>query len=175
MFEPDPIIQQLEENNELFQSLLSQVKVEEAFWKPSREKWSLYEIAQHLLYEETEDFKARVNFALDDSKIDFLPIDPEGHIRNLPRNEPDINAYRSILYQFKKARNESITYLRFMKSKPSNWDNAMAHPELGNLSAKMLLTNWLVHDHLHIKQIITMKNRFISQKTGIDTRYAGGF
>ena len=47
------------------------------------------------------------------------------------------------------------------------------HPKMGPLKAKMFLTNWLEHDYLHMRQLLTLKHNYPAQNTGENLKYAG--
>jgi len=172
MFDPKPIIQQLETNQIIFKSLFSNLDEEAIRWKPSPEKWSLLEVIYHLIFEEEIDFRARCKYALVNKQELIPPIDPELYIQNLQLDDLE---YPEALKEFLSSRIESISFLNSKVKEDANWDNNLIHPELGKLSAKLFLTNWLAHDHLHIKQILTLKNQYLAFKTQIDISYAGGF
>lgn len=101
------IIQQLENNQQVFKSLLMSKKDGQYLWRPKPGKWNLLEIVCHLLDEERGD--------------------------------------------------------------------KLTHPELGDLSAKLFLTNWLAHDYLHIRQILRYDYDYLKQKTNLDLGYAGNW
>lgn len=172
MFDPKTITQRLEANKIVFESLLSNIEDDAIRWKPSADKWCLLEIIYHLIYEEEMDFRIRCSYALENRVEPIPPIDPEGWIQHLDFQSLE---YPSSLHEFLSLRTSSISFLNQAISENANWNHTLLHPELGKLSAKMFLTNWLVHDHLHIKQILTLKNQFLVHKTQVNIRYAGGF
>lgn len=172
MFNPEPIIKQLETNIELFEVLLTNVDAEEANWKPKPGKWSIAEVLFHLADEECNDFQSRIKYALDSFDGELPPINPEQNV--MDTGLPDDQTPDMLLNLFIGYRNGSIGILKHRMKKSPNWDNCLTHPELGKLSAKMFLTNWLVHDNLHIKQILSLRNGYLSHKTQQDISYAGG-
>lgn len=164
------IIQQLENNRQVFKSLLMSKKDEQYLWRPKPEKWNLLEIVCHLLDEERDDFKARIKHALENPKKALIPIDPEGWVKERAYITKD---YNQTLQAFLEERHKSIAWL---KSKiDASWDNKLTHPELGDLSAKLFLTNWLAHDYLHIRQILRYDYNYLKQKTNLDLGYAGNW
>jgi hypothetical protein len=76
-----------------------------------------------------------------------------------------------MLEMFLNEREYSVEWLNKLDSQ--NLDNIHKHPELGDMSAKMVLANWLAHDYLHIKQIIRLKYDYINNITGENLSYAG--
>ena len=164
------IIQQLETNQQVFKNLLMTKNEEQYLWRPKPEKWNLLEIICHLLDEERDDFKARVKHTLETPLKDLVPIDPQGWVKErgyISRN------YNEILQAFLEERDTSVTWL---KSKlDANWDNKLTHPNLGDMSAKLFLTNWLAHDYLHIRQILRYDYNYLKEKTNLDLGYAGNW
>ena len=54
------VIKALTENLGFYKDLLTHLDVATVTWKPSETSWSLLEVVCHLLDEEREDFKARI-------------------------------------------------------------------------------------------------------------------
>jgi len=164
------IILRLENNKLVFQSLLHSLSPEEYLWKPSPTKWCLLEIACHLVDEEIEDFRTRVRHALETPQKPLKPIHPEVW--------PKERAYmkRNFDYMLEKLlveRDVSIDWLNTLTHAP--WQNAVDHPQLGQLSALHFLENWLAHDYLHIRQINAYKRGYFSEKSSQDLTYAGNW
>ncbi|NMH89149.1 DinB family protein [Flavivirga algicola] len=164
------IIQQLESNQQVFKSLLVSKIETQYLWRPEPEKWNLLEIVCHLLDEERDDFKARVVHALETPKKPLVPIDPEGWVKERDYNARD---YNQTLLDFLEERKQSVVWL---KSKlDANWESKLLHPELGAMSARLLLANWLAHDYLHIRQVLRYDYNYLKQRTKLDLGYAGNW
>ncbi|MDD7887916.1 DinB family protein [Flavivirga sp. 57AJ16] len=164
------IIKALENNQQVFKSLLISKGEEQYLWKPEPVKWSLLEIVCHLLDEERDDFKARVKHVLETPLKALIPIDPEGWVKERAYITRD---YNQTLQAFLEERHKSVTWLKSQIH--ANWDNQLTHPKLGDMSAKLFLTNWLAHDYLHIRQILRYHYNYLKQKTNIDLGYAGSW
>ena len=164
----ESIITQLENNKANFSNLLENKSQEEYLWRSNPEKWCLLEIVCHLVDEEREDFRARVRHALEYSDRDLVPIDPVGWVVKRGYINQD---YNGVLKSFLDERDMSIWWLKSLKD--VNWNNEIVHAQLGPLSAKLFLTNWLAHDYLHIRQIIRYQYFYLEEKTGVDLNYAG--
>ncbi|GAA4895447.1 DinB family protein [Flaviramulus aquimarinus] len=162
------IIQQLENNQKVFQNLLSNKTESQYLWRPKPKKWCLLEIVCHLLDEECEDFRTRVKHALETPSKALTPINPEGWV--VERVYISKN-YEETLKAFLLERDTSIKWLKSLNNK--NWKHAVKHPELGELSAKLFLTNWLAHDYLHIRQILRYQYGYLKGKSGTSLLYAG--
>jgi hypothetical protein len=162
------ITKELERNKTVFKELLSNSTKEEYLWKPSQNKWCLLEIVCHLHDEEIEDFRARVHSVLDNPESSLTPIDPFSWVAERKYFEQD---YNTKVDSFIKEREKSIKGL--LQLKAPNWDNTYQHPQLGPLSAKLFLSNWLAHDYLHIRQILKVKFDYLKYHSGENLNYAG--
>jgi len=125
------------------------VSLEQARWRPKPDKWSLLEVINHLWDEEIADFRARLTLMLEDTTKDWLPIDPMGWVIERKYNERDLV---ESLNGFLNERDASIKWLESLEQ-PA-WDSFKEHPYAGRLSAGDLLTSWIAHDLLHIRQIV---------------------
>jgi len=74
---PQRIIHHLTSNQEVFRRLLENTSVEEYTFRPDARAWCLLEVTCHLLDEEVEDFRARVNHVLMTPDVPLKPISPE--------------------------------------------------------------------------------------------------
>lgn len=162
------IIYELEKNKNVFRALLSNLTEEMYLWKQNSEKWCLLEIVCHLYDIEREDFGTRTRLILESSSIPLPPIDPQGWVRT--RNYKE-QSYDDKLNSFLTEREQSVKWLNCLSN--PNWDNTYQHEKIGEMSAKMLLSNWLAHDYLHIRQITKLKYDYLKQRTGEDLDYAG--
>ena len=73
---PYKIIQQLYDNQFVFRSLLSNRSSEEVKWKPTQQQWCILEVVCHLVDEEREDFRTRVEYVLRDPTEPLPMFDP---------------------------------------------------------------------------------------------------
>ncbi|HLG34386.1 MAG TPA: DinB family protein [Bacteroidia bacterium] len=168
MFNSTFIINKLESNRQEFQQALSGLTKEEYLWKPLPEKWCLLEVVCHLHDEEREDFRARLKHVLERPENVMSPIDPVSWVTERKYMEQD---YDFMLSQFQEERAESIRWLRALKD--TRWDNAHIHPKFGTHSGKLFLSNWLAHDYLHFRQILSLKYGFLNTQSDEDLNYAG--
>ncbi|MFZ5555060.1 MAG: DinB family protein [Bacteroidota bacterium] len=162
------IINSLEKNKPVFQSLLAETENDLITWKPSPEKWCLLEIVCHLYDEEREDFRARVKHTLETPFNPLPPIDPQGWVTS--RNYMEWN-YEETVKKFLTEREQSVQWLKSLNE--PQWKNAYQHPKFGAMSAGMFLSNWLAHDYLHVRQIIKLKFDYLKHISGENLKYAG--
>jgi hypothetical protein len=164
------IIKGLTRNRDVFNELLRDLTQEQYLWKLSPEKWCILEIICHLYDEEREDFRTRTKHVLETPTAPFPPIDPQGWVETRSYIRQN---YEDKLNDFLTEREHSIKWLQTLSN--PNWDNASEHPNMGKLTAKMLLSNWLAHDYLHIRQITKLKYDYLKQLTNEDLNYAGNW
>lgn len=164
----DLIIQHLESNRLVFQSLLDGKDAEEYKFRPDKNSWTILEIVCHLYDEEREDFRTRVKNTLTNPNIQPPAIDPPGWVKSRKYAE---QLYAERLESFLTERKESIKWLKSLVN-PS-WKNTYTHPTAGAMSAYALLANWLAHDYHHIRQINRRSYEYLQKKSGVDLEYAG--
>ena len=141
------IITRLRIHADVFCHLFRDLSEGQARWKPDPERWSLLEVVNHLYDEEREDFRKRIRLVLDDPGQPWPPIDPEGWVTERRYNERDMV---ESLDRFLAERSASITWLQGLQSR--DWQATHQHPQMGPMSAELLLANWLAHDQFHIRQ-----------------------
>jgi len=164
------IIAELKRNKKLFKDLLGGLSEDLYAWKPSPEKWNLLEIVCHLLDEEREDFRARVQHVLETPDLPMPSIDPVGWVEARKYAEKN---YEATLQAFLAEREKSINWLHDLED--PEWGNTHQHPGMGPVQARMFFVNWLAHDYLHIRQITKLKYDFLQQSNHASLDYAGNW
>jgi hypothetical protein len=161
-------VKSFESNLIVFQTLFNSCSNEELQWRERLGKWNLLEIVCHLYDEERDDFRTRLRSVLENPENPFPPIDPVGWVTEHNYAEQD---FKDMLKKFLEERESSVRWLKSLKNPPL--ENTYMHPKLGPMSGKYILSNWLAHDYLHIKQIIRVKYSYLQQLSGMDLNYAG--
>ena len=163
------IIKSLDINKVVIASTLSGLKEDEYNWKVSEDSWSIKDIICHLHDEETDDFRARVEHILFKPSEKFQSVYPE----KWPEERDYKNQnYEWTLKSFIIERDLSIDELEDWEKE--NWDNTCPHTQFGEISAKMMLHNWLAHDYLHIRQINKIRYLYLKSLEGdLNLDYAG--
>lgn len=164
----DLIIDELERNGIVFESLLHELPEEMYRWRPEPKKWNLLDVICHLVDEEREDFKARMKSLLDDPAKAFKPIKPQMWVAERNYQAQD---FESRLLKFCEEREATVDWLRSLDL--PNWNNKREEPKLGTVTAQMLLENLLAHDHLHIRQIVAIKQAYLAEGSKAGLTYAG--
>ncbi len=162
------LINQLIKNIEIFKSLVIGFDDEQSRWKPQTDKWSILEVIHHLYDEERKDFRLRLEYTLEDSSKEWIPINPPQWVIDKKYNEQN---FADISNKFFKEREKSINWLNKLKS--PQWENTYKHPQIGKISAGDLLSSWVAHDFLHMRQIIMLNLEYYkSQSLPFNTKYA---
>ncbi|MCB0515328.1 MAG: DinB family protein [Chitinophagales bacterium] len=161
-------ITQLAANAAVFRSLLENTTPEMQRLKPQADHWCLLEVVCHLLDEENEDFRARMQHIWTAPQAAMPRISPTTWVQ--ARNYLQQN-FEDTLHNFLQARSESIRWLQSLDY--PNWEISFSHPALGEVTPLFFLQNWLAHDYLHQRQIIKLKYLFLQQNISSDLAYAG--
>ena len=146
------VIARLGSNQAVLAHLVSEVTDEQARWRPRPDKWSLLEVVCHLLDEEREDFRRRLQLTLGEPGAAWPPIDPVAWVRDRRYQDRDLLASFA---EFLAERDSSLAWLESLYA-PA-WDNGYEHPLLGTIRAGDLLASWVAHDLLHIRQIVGLQ------------------
>ena len=141
------IRERLRANADVFAAQVAGVGEEQARWKPGPEQWSILEVVNHLADEEVEDFRARLDATLHHPGV-WPPIDPQGWPVSRRYDERDLTPS---LGRFLQARADSLIWLDGLVD--PDWSLAYRHPSIGPISAGDLLTSWVAHDFIHVRQI----------------------
>ena len=164
------VIAELERNRKVFTATLADMPQALISWKVNPKDWSLLEIICHLVDEEKEDFRARIEHALSKPGTPLKPIDPAGWVQKRDYGGQD---FEKKVQQLDKERQVSIAWLK--TTTDLDWDNTVLHPEYGSMPAHSFLYNWLAHDYHHIRQINGIKYHFLKQNSGDSLEYAGNW
>lgn len=150
------VVHRLTADARVFRGLVAGVSEEQARWKPTPEEWSLLEVVCHLADEERDDFRRRLDLTLHHPGSDWPPIDPEGWARTRGYNERDpAVALEDLLSE----RDRSIRWLKDLEA--PDWTASHEHPKIGFLTAGDLLTSWVAHDLIHIRQMTRLHRRYL--------------
>jgi len=142
------IKENLRVNRDVFKYLFQTVSEEQARWKTGKDRWSILEVINHLDDEEREDFRKRLELVLNNPEDQWPPIDPEGWVVQRKYNERNLN---QSLQNFFEERETSLLWLN--KLDLPDWQATHHHPQMGPMSAELILANWLAHDLFNIRQV----------------------
>ncbi len=165
------LIRRLGANAEAIRGATAGVDVAEARWKEAADIWSILEVVRHLLDEEREDFRARLDLTLHRPDADWPSIDPAVWPNERRYNE---QPFADTLARFVAERAHSIDWLRSLRA--PEWEREHRHPRFGSIAAGSLLTAWVTHDYLHLRQIARIRHLYTAQLGApFDGSYAGAW
>jgi hypothetical protein len=152
------LIRSLSDNAERIKALVTGFTDDEARWKPNGDSWSLLEVINHLLDEEREDFRVRLDIILYHPDDDWPPIDPEAWVLERGYNQ---RCFPESLANFLSERKDSLAWLSEIGS--PKWDTVYSSP-FGSMRAGDIFAAWVTHDHLHMRQIIEIHRSLIQER-----------
>jgi hypothetical protein len=146
---PSDAAARLERGAGAIEATLAGLDEETAHRRPTEEDWSIVEVVAHLADEEREDFRVRMDYVLNRADEPFPPIDPEATIGERRHQERDL---KDVLSDFLAERERSLAWLRDLGEVDLSREHAA--PWGGTIAAGDVLASWVVHDLLHLKQIL---------------------
>ena len=167
----DAIIARLAANADVFRALVHDVGPDQARWRPAPDQWSILEVVNHLADEEVEDFRTRLDLTLHRPDEAWPPIDPVAWAVERGYRERDL---AESIERFVRRRAASIAWLEALEA-PA-WDRTSVHPRGQRMSAGDLLTSWLAHDLIHVRQINRLHRQYLVRELSEhDPAYAGAW
>lgn len=163
-------IKQLRQQGQAITALASGLTDREARWKPDSSNWSILEVLNHLVDEEVLDFRRHLDHLLHTPEDPWPEIDPGGWVIEKKYNETQLE---KTLQTFRTEREKSIAWLH-EQSRP-NWGSAVNF-SWGSLNAGDMLSSWLAHDLLHLRQLIELRYSLtLSACEPFSVEYAGNW
>src|SRR6266540_1464299 len=101
-------IRELKQNAEVIQHMTAEIPPEQARWKPDPNSWSMVEVLSHLVDEEREDFRVRIQHILSAASGDPPPIAPQKWVNERSYNQRDLV---EMVVSFLNERSESLMWL----------------------------------------------------------------
>lgn len=165
----EPIIDRMARFPTVLRAAATSASIEDARWKPGPEHWSILEVCCHMLDEEREDFRLRLQSTLEDPARAWARLDLKDVATKRKYNEREL---ATVLTEFEQERARSVGWLR--SPRPADWSLAYIHPEAGPVRAGDLLASWAAHDALHLRQISKRLYELAKRDTpGMSVDYAG--
>ncbi len=166
--ELERVLSRMTSNAHVIRTLVEDCSDGQARWKPEPGSWSVLEVINHLLDEEREDFRARIDLVLHRPGDGWFKIDPGGWVVERGYNQRQLDAS---LKAFLAAREESLEWLRALAA--PDWEQGFDAP-FGRIRAGDVLAAWAAHDLLHMRQLVELRWAYQKMETApYDVRYAG--
>ena len=159
---------ELVNSTEMIRALIKDIGQEQAQAKPDAKSWSILEVVCHLHDEEREDFREHLDFILHRQNEEWHVIDPQAWIMERKYNEQNLIEMQE---KFFAERKQSLEWLNTV----SHVDWSITYTsEYGSVSASEMLSCWIAHDNLHIRQLVELRRKHIEHITNPDDlQYAG--
>jgi hypothetical protein len=154
------LVEQLERNSQRIQALAAGVSAEQARRRSDPQSWSILEVINHLYDEEREDFRLRLDLVLHNPDEPWPPNDPAGWVTERNYNEREL--FPSV-QNFLQERKASLDWLNSLDA-PA-WETSAPTPWGERLSAGEIFASWVVHDLLHIRQLVELQHALIVELT----------
>ena len=159
---------ELAQGAETIQGLVVGVSAAEARMRPAPEAWSILEVVAHLLDEEREDFRPRLDLVLHRPEEKWTPIDPLAWVTARGYNDRELAA---TLSDFLSERERSLAWLAALKA--PDWGREY-QASFGPITAGDLAASWAAHDLLHTRQLLELRRtRLLALTAPHRTGYAG--
>lgn len=163
------LIERLRRHAAVFSAQVAGLGDEEARWKPEPAQWSILEVVNHLGDEEVEDFRTRLDYTLHRPGEPWPKIDPPRWAVERGYNQRSL---AESIGRFRQARADTVDWLEALGE--TDWRVAYLHPKFGPITAGDLLTAWVGHDHIHIRQINRLQRAYlVSVLSEHSAEYAG--
>jgi hypothetical protein len=151
------LYQEMVNSTEIIRALIANISQEEAQVKPAPEAWSILEVICHLYDEEREDFREHLDFILHRQNEEWHEIDPQDWAASRKYNEQN---FIEMQIKFFEERTKSLDWLIDLSL--ADWDTTYTS-KYGSVPAGKMLSAWVAHDNLHIRQLVELK-RFQIEK-----------
>lgn len=153
------LYQELIHSTEMIRAMLAGIDQEQAQVKPDAKSWSILEVVCHLYDEEREDFREHLDFILHRQNEQYHLIDPQGWITERKYNEQN---FAEAQEKFFIERRASLEWLKTIAE--SDWDTTYTS-EYGSVTAGEMLSCWIAHDNLHLRQLVELRRVRIENLT----------
>lgn len=167
--DPEDLTAQMENCAQAIRALAEGIPDHQAWWHPEPDAWSILDVINHLAYEETYDFRERLDLVLHRPQEAWPRADPARGVTDRSRQRELGRA----LEMFLAERDESLAWLKTLEA--PDWDAAHEAP-FGQIKAGDILAAWVAHDLLHLRQLIELRYQFlVRQAQPYELRYAGSW
>lgn len=155
----ETLYRELRNSTDMIDTLLAGITQEEAQVKPTPEAWSILEVTCHLYDLEREDFREHLDFILNRQDQEYHVIDPQAWIKERRYNEQN---FQEMQDQFIAERQKSLMWLKDLDG--TDWDTTYTS-QYGSVTAGEMLSCWVAHDNLHIRQLVELRRARIENIT----------
>ena len=166
---PGEIAGVLETSGQAYANLLRTLPPEVASWQPAPMEWCVNEVVGHIIEAETRGFAGRIRIILREDEPRLQTWDQPGLARSRRDCErrPD-----ELLHEFEPLRHDSLGLIRSLK--PEQLERGGMHPDVGRLTLKDLIHEWVHHDGNHLRQAYANVQAYVWHDMGNARRFSAG-
>jgi hypothetical protein len=136
-------------------------------YRPAAGEWCVLEVIGHLIETEERGFAGRIRTILAEERPRFSTWDPDAVAR---ARRDDVRDPSELLGEFTARRTESIALVETLT--PADLERGGDHPEVGWLTARDLLHEWIHHDANHLRQILANVQAYTWPQMGNAQRFS---
>ena len=123
-----------------------------------RQRRTIHIVAEMPRAKEREDFREHLDFILNRQQNgDWHRITPQAWVTDREYNQQD---FKGVKEEFLAERTRSIEWLKGLSE--ADWTKGYVS-EFGGMTAGDMLSSWVAHDNLHIRQLVELR-RFRLEK-----------
>jgi hypothetical protein len=137
-------------------------------WQPAPGEWSALEVIGHLVEADERGFGGRIRTLLGEERPQFSGWDPDAVARDRRDNERDP---AELLAEFSQRRLAHLALVETLTE--ADLERGGDHPEVGWLTARDLLHEWVHHDANHLRQILANVQAYTWPHMGNARRFSG--
>lgn len=139
----------LEKTPRLLRSWLTGLSDEWVHTPPGDDEFSPFDVVGHLIHGEKTDWIPRLHIILEHGTS--KPFDPFDRFAMYEESEG--RTISGLLDDFEKLRRQNLAELGSLSLSNEDLDRKGLHPDLGEVTARQLLSAWVAHDMSHVSQI----------------------
>jgi hypothetical protein len=136
-------------------------------WRPGAGEWCALEVLGHLIETEERGFGGRIRAILAEPRPAFSGWDPDGVAQARRDGEAEPAA---LLAEFLARRDAGIALVETLTA--ADMARGGDHPEVGFLTTRDLLQEWVFHDANHLQQVLAIVQAYAWPHMGNAQRFS---
>lgn len=132
--------------------------------------WNAIQVVDHLIEGEKHNWIPRLKMILEEGENAVFPVfDRDSHL-----NGNASGTLAEKLQEFASLRSRNINVLNELLTHHENsLERKGVHPAFGNVTARELISTWVVHDLTHLSQIVRVFSKRYAKDVGPWQEYLG--
>jgi hypothetical protein len=133
---------------DIFRALMTGISPEQAYWKPTPERFSIAELLEHLSHVEAHCFRIRFDEILAADNPEVESYDQNAYYTQGTYSDRDAE---ESLAHWEEQRGDNLEFLHGLD--PKVLSRTARHTVLGQFTLANLLNEWALHDLGHVRQL----------------------